>query len=329
MNCRQVAEGEIVEKYLTGRLESSVQDDFEVHVLECRECLALLETCETARSALAAKGEPAMAAERRPWGWFTPRRIVVAGALAALIVIALLAAMRSGLVRWRRPTPTQAQSPAEGTPNPSGIAASYPEIAALSLDQQQRIRDVIKTGNMSYSPDLKDLSGRPGTLRSEAGQGDRFAVLGPAGEVVADPEPLFRWQPLAGAKSYSVSIYDAGLNPVQKSPPLKTTQWRANRPLRRDQIFQWQVTATMRDGTQIIAPDASSPVAKFRVLGEAKATELEQFRKAHPEAHLLLGILNAEAGLLETSQNELSQVPESSRDYQLAQQLLRSLQEKR
>jgi hypothetical protein len=336
MNCQQVAEGEIVEKYLTGRLESSLQDDFEVHLLECRECLALLETYTAARSVLAAHGreiskatEPhAPASQGWPWRWFTPQRIAGVAVAAALLIV-LAAAMLSGLIRWRRPSPTQAQSPAGASPNPSGVAVSYPEIAALSPDQQQQVRGAIQTGRIAYSPDLGELGGKEGALRGESATGNHFAVLGPVGEVVDDPQPLFRWQSLAGAKSYSVSVYDIGLNEVAKSPRLRDTQWKATRPLRRSQVFQWQVSATMHDGKTVISPDSSEPVAKFRVLAEVKSNELEEFQKAHPEAHLVLGILNAEAGVLEVSKRELELVPEGSRDYPLAQQLLRSVQERR
>jgi len=334
MNCQQVAEDEIVEKYLAGRLESSLQDDFEVHVLECRECQALLETCQAARSVLVARGtevpatkSPASASGR--WGWFTPQRVASLAALAALVVIVLLAAGRGGLIPWLRSGPTRAQSPAEVVPNPTNVAASYPEIAALSLDQQQQVVDTIQTGKITYSPSLAALAGKQGSLRGESESSGRFGVLEPVGEVVDDPQPLFRWQALAKAKSYTVSIYDTGLNEVEKSAPLVTTQWKATKPLHRNQVFEWQVTATMGDDKTMIAPDSSEPVAKFRVLAEAKARELKQFQKAHPEAHLVLGILNAQAGVLETSQRELSRIPEGSHDYQLAQQLLQSLRERR
>jgi hypothetical protein len=334
MNCQQVAENEIVEKYLTGRLDSALQDEFEVHVLECHECQALLETCQAARSVLAAQGaEVPQATKRnasasRRWGWFTPQRVASLTALAALLVIVLLAAVQAGLIPWRRPSPSRSHSP-EVVPNPTNVAASYPEIAALSLDQQQQVVDTIQTGKITYSPSLAALGGKQGSLRGESESSGRFYVLGPVGEVVDDPQPLFRWQALAKAKSYTVSIYDAGLNEVQKSAPLMTTEWKPTKPLHRSQVFEWQVTATTSDGKTIIAPDSSQPVAKFRVLAEAKARELEQFQKAHPDAHLVLGILNAQAGVLEASQRELSQIPEGSRDYQFAQQLLRSIREKR
>src|SRR5713226_9650614 len=53
MDCEQIARDELVEKYLQGRLEPALERDFQVHLLECPECLALLETCEDIRDDLA------------------------------------------------------------------------------------------------------------------------------------------------------------------------------------------------------------------------------------------------------------------------------------
>ena len=60
-----------------------------------------------------------------------------------------------------------------------------------------------------------------------------------------------------------------------------------------------------------------------------EAGEFEQFRKAHPEVHLVLGIVYAQAGLFEDAEGELRRIPQGGPDYELAQQLLRSLGEKR
>jgi predicted anti-sigma-YlaC factor YlaD len=132
MNCRQIAEDEVVEKYLTGRLESSLQDDFEIHVLECHECLVLLETCEAARTELAARATEIRQMPERSgaalaglrWGWLAPQRLAGFAGLATLLVIVVFLAVRGG-----RPSgPTEAQSPSGGNPNSSSPEA-LPEIA--------------------------------------------------------------------------------------------------------------------------------------------------------------------------------------------------------
>lgn len=331
MNCQQITEGEVVEKYLTGQLEPSERDDFEVHILECRKCLVLLETCEAARSDLAARADtirqmPAEPVPALKWGWFTTPRIASLAGLAAVLVVGVFVVARKGVIPVHPSGPNQVQSPVGGSPASSNLA-EFPEVAALSSDERQKIAAAVKNRRITYPPDIAELAGTRGVLRSESTQSDRFAVLYPVGEVVADPRPLFRWQALPGAAKYSVAVYDAKLNLLEKSPALRGTQWQANRPLSPGQIFRWQVTATASDGKSVIAPGPSNPEAKFRVLEPSKADFLEGFRKAHPEAHVVLGILAAEAGLLEMSENELKQVTNGSRDYELAQRLLQSLGE--
>jgi len=61
--------------------------------------------------------------------------------------------------------------------------------------------------------------------------------------------------------------------------------------------------------------------------GQRKADEISQFQAVHPEAHFALGILYAEAGLLEQGEHELGQLPKGDPDYDLAQKLLKGIQE--
>jgi hypothetical protein len=91
----------------------------------------------------------------------------------------------------------------------------------------------------------------------------RFALLGPFGEAVSETRPEFIWQPLAGAAHYSVVIVDEGLHPVQRSHALRTTVWRPRRPLRRGHTYLWQVTATLRGGTKVVASAPSE--ARLRI----------------------------------------------------------------
>jgi hypothetical protein len=52
MNCKQVVGQDITELYVIGKLKSSLQDEFEVHVLECKTCLKTLELLQELRAAL-------------------------------------------------------------------------------------------------------------------------------------------------------------------------------------------------------------------------------------------------------------------------------------
>ena len=55
MDCRRVAEEELVEKYVSGKLHSPLQDEFEIHFLECTTCAAMVEMYEELQTALFAR----------------------------------------------------------------------------------------------------------------------------------------------------------------------------------------------------------------------------------------------------------------------------------
>jgi anti-sigma factor RsiW len=265
--------------------------------------------------------------------WFTPSRAALALAMSALIVLVV------ALERKRLASPPSDPFAKTAKTNPTGPATTAGQslvpssislaIAALPPDEQRGVIEAISKGTIKPPDILAELHGRPEPLRGESPESARFEVLEPLAEVVSDVRPVFRWQSLAGATSYSVAIFDPALNPVQSSPPLRGTQWKPTRPLKRGQVYQWQATAAMIDGRSINSPAPPSPGAKFRVLDRAKAEEFEQFRKAHPEVHLVLGIVYGQAGLSQDAESELRRIPEGDPDYELAERLLRSLREKR
>ena len=85
MNCRQIRENDIVERYLNRQLTEAERDAFELHYLECAECFELLKTYEGLREALAgeAAGVGATAGTSSWWNH------ALLGAAAAVLLIAL------------------------------------------------------------------------------------------------------------------------------------------------------------------------------------------------------------------------------------------------
>ena len=329
MDCEQVARDELVEKYLSGQLEPTLQRDLQVHILECPECLALLETCEDIRDDLAPRAAAIrQKSEKRSWSLgpllLSWRSAALAG-LACVVVVAAVLGVRTGWISGH------GMHNADGTvvTSEGGKPATFLEISALSPAEQSAVRRTISDHNISYPPELSDLRGKPGTLLGESPGNEAFRVLEPLGEVVIEPRPLFRWQPIGGAVSYSVVIIDTKTKKMQSSPVGNLTQWQPAHPLQHGEVYEWQVTAVMSDGKSVIAPAFPNPKAKFRVIDQTRADELERFRQTHPEAHLVLGIVYAEAGILKDAEQEFSEVPENSRDFELAQNFLRNVRKLR
>lgn len=186
---------------------------------------------------------------------------------------------------------------------------------------QQMVKEALTTQRLERSASLTGLHSSANVLRGSDEQGNTFALLQPVGKVVRTPRPMFRWSSLAGASSYVIEIYDAQFNLVASGPRLTKTNWTATQSLPRDQIFSWQVKAE-KDGQEIKAPQANAPQATFRVLSQTKANELAQAQRKFGASHLTLGLLYAEAGLLDEAEQEFRALQKANPSSPLARRLL-------
>ncbi len=181
--------------------------------------------------------------------------------------------------------------------NVGGLSSLPPSVRAdvkTTLTAQQ-----VKTPTVL----LAQLIGEGGTTRGTGSDGMPFVILAPVGTAVQTDRPTFRWQPLDGATSYKVTVFDADFNAVAKSENLTTTEWTPPQPLPRGEVYQWQVTA-LKDGKEVASPTAPAPEAKFKVLEQDKAEAIGRVKRKHPNSHLTLGVLYAQAGMLDDAERE-------------------------
>ena len=324
---------EQLETYVDGKMPRADRDVAEAHLESCRPCSEDVRDLNTFRVELEGSREPR---KIRWWAHIASPRLAPRSAVFALVMAVVIALVIAVGRRKLTPAPlipdTGVASSNGAQPSLAGGANSNrgPVLLGLAeLPPADRIAVVQAAGQERIkSPDvLAGLQDPPETLLSESAEMPRFEVLQPLGEVVLDARPVFRWQPLAGTDSYSVTIFDAKLNPVQTSATLRVTQWMAARALKRGQLYLWQVTAKLRTGESVSSPTPPNPEARFLVLAQEKADEFLQFQTVHPEAHLTLGILYAQAGVLREAKKELEQLPHGDPNYDLAQKLLNSIQE--
>lgn len=86
MTCPVVDQQEIIPKYLNGQLDPAAQDDFETHVLECRDCQDAVELFHHVREQLEARAHEIRSypVARRTlwWSW----RVVAACCVVAVVI---------------------------------------------------------------------------------------------------------------------------------------------------------------------------------------------------------------------------------------------------
>jgi hypothetical protein len=196
-------------------------------------------------------------------------------------------------------------------------------LEALPPSSQRAVSTALVNGRIDTPSSLAAISAKRGTLMGGA-DAVPFQLTSPLGEIIRQDRPTFRWRPLSGAGTYTVSVLDSNYNIVATSPSLTVTEWRPSRALPRGVVYSWQVTAH-KDGQEIIAPAPPAPEAKFKVLDGAQFSEIRRAEAAYPDSHLTRGVLYAEAGLLEEAEREFRLLVKSNPNSETARKLLQQV----
>jgi hypothetical protein len=334
------------------------------HLAECPTCRRQLRAISQPQSALLALQESLQTRPTSlgakildlvfPPGLSLPQAWRVAGAVTvtALLILALTLWLLS---RTGKPdnvvvAPSPIPSPTSQisiTPSPEATAptllalndggsqvkldaqGNLSGLESLSPSDQQRVKTALMTRKVETPRTLRELKSASGDVMGSPTDAS-FALLNPVGQIVASNRPTLRWQPLRGATNYQVTITDpqANYKEVAVSPALSDAEWTVDRPLKRGRVYTWQVTARAESG-EVKAPALNAPEAKFRVLERAKANELARAEEAYAGRHLTLGLLYAQAGLLDEAERELQALVKANPESDVAKNLLRDVRAKR
>ena len=267
---------EDLEAYSNGRLASARLDHCQTHLDSCEGCRAELEDLRIFKSEMSGfqRSEPI----RREQGRRSRRRgLTLPQAVSAATIVVLAGA---AIFWWERGSPRASktsaavsvrQSPVASAGSGASVAPPAPAARtataapAAALNRTAQPSPAAANSQLQLPTDATESRGRapPNSGAPVANTG--FALLGPFGEAISETRPEFSWQPLPGAIRYSVVIVDVGLHPVQHSPSLRKTVWRPRRPLRRGRTYLWQVTATLRGGSKVVASEPSASDTLLRI----------------------------------------------------------------
>ena len=259
-----------------------------------------LASCSTCAAQVADLGSWA-AAPSAP----TRRALVLALAAAAVLAVLIPAAI------WKTRTASQAMLPSS--------------FAGLGPADQERVRAALARGAARLPDFMADLqASREVLMGPGAAKPDAFTLVAPVRTATLSDRPQFEWQGAALADSYVVAVFDARGTEIARSPTLTDARWIPAEALERGRSYVWQVTA--RRGHQTVTvPAAPMPPARFRIVDVQTADTLQRLQREHPDAHLVLGILDMEAGLVDAAAQELRQVPSNDPSFNVAQRSLARL----
>jgi hypothetical protein len=284
-----------IEAYARRTLDPAELLDVDDHLAGCGEC----RSRAAARAGVDAGVAEVSRALRQPEAEAGFRRWVWPSLAAAALVLALVPVA----LRWRSP--------------------ALPGLAALPPEQQQRVKAALTAGVVEPPAELAELAGRTEALMGPTSE-TSFRPIQPLATVTVSDRPALRWSPLAGAQSYTVAVADESLQPLAQSPVLTGTSWTPAQPLPRGRVYLWQVTAH-RGADSFTTPAPPAPFAKFRVMEGDMAALLERLGREHPAAHVVLGVLYAQAGARTEALAHLGRIDAGDRHHDLAQRTIERL----
>jgi hypothetical protein len=343
-----------VDKALAQEQLQVVQD----HLVRCEACTIAVDDLRSFRNEIAPSldrdlgpsvmATPAKVSQRR--SWFQRFPIPALGAAFGILLLAV-----AGWIIWRSisrtepqreivelpkatPIPTPPVESASPTPEIPNIAVQLKDgNRVLALDQQGNltgaedlpasyqnlVKRALQGQRVGRSSQLEGLSRGPSNLMGPEAPKSEFHVVGPIGVVSLNNRPALHWTKLEGATSYVVEVYDEAFKLVAASESLTATTWTPP-ALARGHVYSWQVKAT-KDGQETTSPKPPAPQAKFRVLDQRRADEIARAGRAHGTSHLALGLLYADAGLLNDAEREFRIVLRANPNSDLARNLLRQV----
>jgi hypothetical protein len=343
---------ESVDATLAGEELQMVKD----HLACCQQCLLAVDDLRAFKDQIEPELElqdqlssESVTSEKGRWFIFWPKPLVFGSALAALLLAA------SGWMVWQAfkgtkegpgatvmtplPRPSVSTSPGATPGGAEAIALLNDGAGQMRLDQagklsgvdhlppayQQMVKSALTNQELEKSPLLAGLTPTGITPRGGGNEpGGKFSLIGPVRTLTLSDQPVFRWSRLKGAASYVVEIYDEEFDMVVTSPRITGQRWRTPQPLKRSGVYYWQVKA-IKDGRELVSPHPPAPQAKFLILDEAKANELERARQDYASSHLLLGLLYAQAGLLDEAEAEFRALQKANPNSAIADRLLQQI----
>ena len=197
-------------------------------------------------------------------------------------------------------------------------------LESLPQTWQQEARAALLKKSVNAPRWLSELKGKPTTLLNGSDVPVAFDLIGPVGKVVESNRPTFRWRALEGASVYAVAVFDSKFNKVAESGSIQGLEWTPPQSLRPGAVYSWQVTA-LKDGKEITSPRPPASEARFKVLEQTTAAELERARQQYAGSNLILGVLHAQAGLLDQAERDFQTLADQNPQSLVAKKLLQSV----
>jgi hypothetical protein len=186
----------------------------------------------------------------------------------------------------------------------------------LPAELRRSLKTALSQNRLDVPAAVASLRGEVGNLAGSPVNASTFNVLTPVATAVEDPSPEFRWSADDQATGYRITIARTSDDiPITTADvPKEQLSWRASTPLVRGQTYAWQVQALRNDSVVATAPAPPQPQARFSVLSEEPARELDSLKQRIGDSHVALALAYARSGLIDKADAELAALENENRD---------------
>jgi hypothetical protein len=344
---------EQLEAYTDGKLETDARQVVEVHIKSCTECTEQVKKFARLRDELTGllrlhprTTAPQGSRPRLAVSYYTFGPILSAAVTCLVFAAFILPTSRlalnniqkkySSLNDKYRELQSQNSSLQKQISNrPAGSSEKSPQIiqdGSMSLIPQSdglhaidpnpvpaEVTRAFITGNVTINSHVGELKAQQSESKGEASP---INDLAPGGAAVLTQQPTLHWTSSIKCASYDVTVFDAANNLVASTTGVTTTAWKVSPALQRGQNYMWAVTG---DNTASALPMPPSNPARFRVLDDATAKEIVGYQQKYAGSSLTLGVLYANAGLIDDAERSLRAWKQQNPKSAVADKLLASL----
>ncbi|MFL6528197.1 MAG: hypothetical protein ACJ8IQ_08870 [Chthoniobacterales bacterium] len=207
---------------------------------------------------------------------------------------------------------------------PNGSLLGGPD---LPPELRASLKSALSQNRLDVPPTLALLRGETGNLAAAPTNASTFNVVSPIATAVADVSPELRWTADAQASGYRITVAQNSDGTPVASADISKEQlsWRPSTPLKRGETYVWQVQALQNDNVIATAPAPPQPEARFRVLSDEQAQDLESLTTRVGHSHLALALAYARSGVIDKADTELSALETENRDSAVPGQLRAAL----
>lgn len=146
-----------------------------------------------------------------------------------------------------------------------------------------------------------------------------FSLLAPVGETVLEDMPEFRWEKVANARNYRISILDEDFNEVLTAE-VSGNNYKLGKALKPGAKYLWRVEATT-ESAKIVAPLPPQPPAVFRVADVNTESRIASLKKNEND-RLKLAVFYAQEGMLDSASCTLKEILAKNPKHKSARRLL-------